>query len=40
MPQAQVDTRRLKKVSRIRASEAEVKQILVHVVHGYDVQSV
>ncbi|MGL5403121.1 MAG: 16S rRNA (cytosine(1402)-N(4))-methyltransferase RsmH, partial [Acinetobacter sp.] len=25
MPQAQVDTRRLKKVSRIRASEAEVK---------------
>ena len=25
MPQAQIDTRRLKKVSRIRASEAEVK---------------
>jgi 16S rRNA (cytosine1402-N4)-methyltransferase len=25
MPQARVDTRRLKKVSRIRASEAEVK---------------
>ena len=25
MPQAQVDTRRLKKVSRVRASEAEIK---------------
>lgn len=35
MPQQQIDTRRLKKISRVRASEEEVKRTHVHVVHGF-----
>lgn len=40
MPQQQIDTRRLKKISRIRASEEEVKPIRVRVVHGFGLLNV
>jgi 16S rRNA (cytosine1402-N4)-methyltransferase len=39
LPQKVQDTRRLKKVDRIRASEEEVKANLAHVVLGFELQN-